>query len=187
MKYEVEITKTSIKKVEIEADSRAEAEELVEAGWNQEKYVLNADDFSRAYFSAEEVKEKIKVMLIKPKCKPEMVQIGTDLKDMQAIVGGNIQVHQPFDDDVAIICNEEGKLSRLPLNRAVYDENGEVLDIIAGDFFICDAPVTSETFQSLNSEQVKKYDKMFREPERFYPTMSGMKVEKIKSKQEMER
>lgn len=40
MKYPVEITETLQKIVEIEAASRAEAEEIAEAEWNKEKYVL---------------------------------------------------------------------------------------------------------------------------------------------------
>lgn len=56
-----------------------------------------------------------------------------------------------------------------------------MIDIIAGTFFICDAPITSETFQSLSDEQIKKYDKMFRDPERFYRVGDEIKVQKIKS------
>lgn len=85
---------------------------------------------------------------------------------MQAVVDGNIQEYQPFDDEAAVICNEEGKMYGLPLNRAIYDKDGEMIDIIAGTFFICDAPFMSETFQSLSDEQVKKYEKMFHDPER---------------------
>ena len=40
MKYPVEITETLQRIVEIEAASRAEAEEIAEAEWNKEKYVL---------------------------------------------------------------------------------------------------------------------------------------------------
>ena len=41
--------------------------------------------------------------------------------------------YMPFDDDVAIICNEEGKMRGLPLNRAVYvqdNDKKEMVDII---------------------------------------------------------
>ena len=62
-----------------------------------------------------------------------------------------------------------------------------MIDIIAGTFFICDAPITSETFQSLSDEQIKKYDKMFRDPERFYRVGDEIKVQKIKSSRGMER
>lgn len=80
-------------------------------------------------------------MLIKPNARPEIVHIGTELEDMQAVVDGNIQEYQPFDDEAAVICNEEGKMYGLPLNRAIYDKDGEMIDIIAGTFFICDAPL----------------------------------------------
>ena len=62
-----------------------------------------------------------------------------------------------------------------------------MIDIIAGIFFICDAPITSETFQSLSDEQIKKYDKMFRDLERFYRVGDEIKVQKIKSSRGMER
>ena len=39
---------------------------------------------------------------------------------MQAVVGGNIEALYPFEEAVSIICNEEGKINGLPLNRAVY-------------------------------------------------------------------
>ena len=50
----------------------------------------------------------------------------------------------PRYDDVAIVCNEEGKLMRLPPSRAITDEDGRVMDVIAGLFFICYAPLESE-------------------------------------------
>ena len=33
---------------------------------------------------------------------------------MQEVVGGDIEEYMPYDDDVAIICNEEGKMRGLP-------------------------------------------------------------------------
>ena len=77
---------------------------------------------------------------------------------MQQLVGGYIEEYMPFEDEVAIICNEEGKVNRLPLNRAVYDEHSkEMIEIIAGDFFIAYAPIESETFKSLPKDLEKKY------------------------------
>ena len=45
MKYEVEITETSQRTVEIEADSKAEAEEIAESNWNNQEYVFDYNDF----------------------------------------------------------------------------------------------------------------------------------------------
>lgn len=135
----------------------------------------------------EKVREKIKVLIIKPGKRPQVHEIGTDLKDMQAVVGGYIQEYQPFDDEAAIICNDEGKLRGLTLNRAVYAANGKLTDIVAGTFFICNAPITSETFQSLSREQLEKYEKMFHTPERFYRTENGIKIQKISPQRDTER
>ena len=57
-------------------------------------------------------------------------------------------------------------MNGLPLNRSLKDEDGKIADIIAGDFFICDA--SGENFSSLNDEQLAKYSEMFKIPERFY-------------------
>lgn len=46
--------------------------------------------------------------------------------------GGLIQaVH--LNDDVDIICHDEGKLMKFPFNRVWLDEDGKILDIFAGN------------------------------------------------------
>lgn len=52
------------------------------------------------------------------------------------MVGGCIEAVYPFDDPVAIVCNEEAKLEGLPLNRALRDEDGDIYDIVAGTFMV---------------------------------------------------
>lgn len=121
--------------------------------------------------------DKITVLLVQPEKRPKLIEIGTSLEEMQAVVGGDIEEYMPFEDEVAIICNEEGKINGLPLNRAVYDEQThEMLDIVAGDFFIAYAPIESEKFKSLPKEMANKYAKQFRNPERFFRTDDGIKA-----------
>ena len=86
---------------------------------------------------------------------------------MQHIVGGNIQAVYPFEEPVALICNEEAKLTNLPPSRALRDEDGNVYDIICGTFFLCAAPPDSENFESLTEEQMERYTKRFQHPEVF--------------------
>lgn len=50
--YEVTITETLQKTVEVEANSREEAERLVEQRWNDSEYILDADSFVGVDFSA---------------------------------------------------------------------------------------------------------------------------------------
>ena len=92
---------------------------------------------------------KLDVLLVKANQRPQEVTITDSLESEQKLVGGMIELYMPFDDDAAIICNEEGKLIGLPLNRAIYDSSGSLVEIIAGDFFICRAPADSDRFESL--------------------------------------
>lgn len=100
--------------------------------------------------------EKISVLLVKPNEYPQLVEIENSLESMQNIVGGCIEEYMPFDDEIDIICNEESKMNGLPLNRAIYSEDKEMIDIIAGTFFICYAPFDSEHFLSLPENLAKK-------------------------------
>ena len=109
----------------------------------------------------------MQVVVVEPKKKPVVQDIDTGLESMQKIVGGSIQAIYPFDEPVALICNEEGKLLNLPLNRALRDDEGNVYDIISGTFFLCAAPPDSDLFTSLTDQQVKTYMERFAVPEIF--------------------
>ena len=109
----------------------------------------------------------MRVIVVEPKKKPVVQDIGPDLESMQKIVGGPIEAIYPFDEPVALICNEEGKLLNLPLNRALRDDEGNVYDIISGTFFLCAAPPDSEHFESLTDQQAKTYMERFAMPEMF--------------------
>lgn len=105
------------------------------------------------------------VLLVEPNEHPRVVEITTRLDDLQQAVGGDIQAIYPFDDNVSLIMNEEGKINGLPLNRALRDENHEVYDIIAGSFLVMG--LTEDDFGSLSKEQISKYEDMFYQPEAF--------------------
>ena len=109
----------------------------------------------------------MQVVVVEPKKKPTAQDIGSDLESMQKIVGGSIEAVYPFADPVALICNEEGKLLGLPLNRALRDDEGNVYDIISGTFFLCAAPPDSNHFAGLTDQQVKTYMEWFAMPEMF--------------------
>lgn len=139
-------------------------------------------------FKIIEKEERIKVLLIEPYKYPKVIEIGDDLDDMQATVGDPIEEYVPFDDDVAIVCNEEGKILGEDLNRAIYDNDGRILDIIAGKFFICYAPLESEKFLSLPDDMLKKYQEKFKYPERITLIDERIIVKPVKPfSKEMER
>ena len=102
----------------------------------------------------------IKVLIVKPSEAPYAAEIPSTLESLQSQVGGLIQALYPFEDAAAIICNDDGKLLGLPLNRPLFDEDGNIYDVIAGTFLV--VGLTEDDFGSLTEEQVEKYTKMFR-------------------------
>ena len=99
------------------------------------------------------------VLLVQPNAYPKKISVGTELEDLQAMVGGDIEVTYPFEDNVAIILNESGKINGLLLNRAIYTEDGDMWDIYAGDFLV--VGLTEDDFGSLTSEQMQKFEEQF--------------------------
>ena len=63
------------------------------------------------------------------------------------------------------ICCESGKLDGLPLNRALRDSDGDIYDIIAGNFFI--AGLGQNDFTDLPHELAARFAEQFRQPELF--------------------
>lgn len=107
----------------------------------------------------------MKVVIVEPHKKARIEEIGRELEDLQEIVGGYIEAIYPFDDPVALVCNDEGKLMGAELNRALYDDRGNVYDIICGTFFVCGLGL--EDFDSLTDDLARKYLKLFGKPEDF--------------------
>ena len=121
---------------------------------------------------------KIKVVICEPGKVARIAEIDNTLEAMQEIVGGYIETY-PLDDldEIVVICNEEGKIKNLPLN-CIY-KNGEIVEIIAGNFFICTANTNTEHFTGLTEKLANKYCEMFKCPEEFIvaETMeNGIKV-----------
>ena len=63
------------------------------------------------------------------------------------------------------ICNEDGKLDGLPLNRALRDSDGDIYDIVAGNFFI--VGLGESDFTDLPHELAERFAEQFRQPEMF--------------------
>ena len=118
----------------------------------------------------------MQVVIVEPKKKPTVQNINDGLEAMQKIVGGTIQAIYPFEEAIALICNDEGKFLNLPLNRALRDNAGCVYDIVAGTFFLCAAPTDKDNFASLTEEQVQTCLKCFAVPEQFIQVGDGVFV-----------
>ena len=175
--YDVTITETLEKVVTIEAESKDDALKAAEEMWKNADIILDAESFADVNYSVGEGREidksnELDVLLVKPGGYAKMTTIDADLASMQKIVGGYIQAVNYFDEPVVLVCNDEGKLNGLELNRAIKDDNGKVLDVIAGTFFICGEGY--ENFTSLPPEHREKFEKMFKKPEAFLKMGKGI-------------
>lgn len=97
--------------------------------------------------------DKIRILVIEPYKEPYQLKVEHTLKNLQNIVGGLIEYIE-LEHNVDLICNEEGKILGLPLNRKVE------YDVICGTFFIA-GQHKGETI-SLSRKQIKKYKKIFK-------------------------
>ena len=117
------------------------------------------------------------VLAVNPGKKPTKLELEDTLEAMQKFVGGTIQAIYPFDDPVAIICNDAGKLGGMEYNRALRDTKGAVYDIICGPFFICG--LGGDDFASLPEDLMETYYKHFERPELFVRVGGNLVVMRV--------
>ena len=90
-------------------------------------YFCDSIGFQMVEFDTQKAQEMkkdktIKVVLVEPGKEARIAEIDSSLAGMQRIVGGMIEPFYPFEESVCIVCNDEGKISGLPLNRAIREE-----------------------------------------------------------------
>ena len=131
----------------------------------------------------------MKVLIVEPGKRPIKADIDHTHHNLQKVVGGYIQAIYPWDDPVALVCDEEGLLKQREFNRYAAPEVA-----IFGTFFICG--LGEEDFASLPKELQKKYEELFHQPEDFlkmgskimaFPTEPAKSSGKSKSAPSQER
>ena len=108
---------------------------------------------------------KLNVLLVKPGQRPERVWIDAGLESLQKAVGGYIEAVYPFEEPVAIIADEEGKVKGKELNRGLRTEDGKLYDVICGDFLV--VGLGEDDFESLTPELMEHFEEVFMQPEMF--------------------
>ena len=183
--FDISIVEILSRQVTVCAENYNQAVEKVSEDWSNQVHVLDSDDFQSVDFAMEtsrEVDRPLSVLLIQPGKVPVRVALKSSLEAMQQTVGGDIQVTYPFSQQVAVICNENGKIENLPHNRALRDEVGEIYDIIHGDFFI--AGMGDESFTSLSEDLMQIFEQRFARPERFAYTNNGIMMMPVSVKRD---
>lgn len=98
------------------------------------------------------------VLVVEPGVAPYEKEVN-GLKEMQATVGGLITVIYPYEEQVAIVSNDESILEGMPFNRSVEGGYGGIF----GTFFVCG--LGEEDFCSLPPEQMERFKKKFHQAE----------------------
>lgn len=133
-------------------------------------------------------KATIDVIMVEPRKPPKVIMLQDSLEAMQKAVGGDIESYMPFPEEVALVCNDDGKWKGMELNRAIYNEEGRMIDIVAGPFFLAYAPIESENYLSMPEDLREKYMEKFKHPEMFIGTERGIKaIPMIKEPDDFER
>jgi len=150
--------------------------------FTDEGYIRNTGDSWNRYYdgSREDISDEyritvsgseperdstITVLVVEPGKEPYAKEIDSGLESLQHEVGGDIQAVYPFAEPVAIICNDEGKVMGMPLNRALRDDDGDIYDIVAGTFMV--VGLTDDSFGSLTPELMQHFADHFKTPEQF--------------------
>lgn len=119
-------------------------------------------------------KKEIEVIVVRPMEKPFIQKIENSLGGYYKAIGCDyIEAVYPFDDPVALVCDEEGKFGQMP-NRAL-KMDGKVYDVVFGTFFICGAG--GANFTSIPEKLKEKYMEMFQFPEAYIK--NGEKVLRV--------
>lgn len=98
------------------------------------------------------------VLVVEPGVLPYEKEIN-GLEEMQATVGGMIDAIYPYEEPVALVCNDEGILLGLPFNRSIENGYGGIF----GTFFVCG--LGEENFDSLSPEHMEKFKEKFKRAE----------------------
>ena len=105
--------------------------------------------------------DKINVLICEPLTAPYMKEIDSSLESLQATVGGGlIQAIYPFEDQVALVCNEEGKINGMTLNRAVYGDEGLRVGSTAGMLYQGGSNILQPDISSRDSLVIRLYHLM---------------------------
>ena len=170
--YDIKITETLEKTVTVRAENLSAAQEKVSQAYSNSEYEFEPVELINTEFQVKSEREieptsfsKMDALLVKPNMFPQPVQIGCELEDLQDIVGGDIEAVSPFNEPVALIMDENGKMSEKEWNRALRDEHGKIYDIVAGDFLV--VGLGEEDFCSLSPDMMRRFEEHFHQPETF--------------------
>ena len=109
----------------------------------------------------------MRILVVEPRKHPRITEIDGSLKQMQKTVGGHIEVVYPWEDNVALVCDEEALYKHTEWNRYICEGLA-----IKGTFFICG--ISGENLADLPLDLAEKYMQSLYSPQVFIRTISGV-------------
>ena len=109
--------------------------------------------------------EKLRVLVVEPRKVPYAKDILAGQEGLSGEVKGPIAAKYPFEDMVALVYNDEAKEMGCPLNRALYNAQGQPCDVIPGTFLV--VGLGEDRFTSLPEDLMDKYAQQFQTVEVF--------------------
>lgn len=103
----------------------------------------------------------IKVLLVEPFNKPKMITIENNYQAISEIICGDVDEYMPFEDNVALLCNADGKRLSLSASHTVTDIETGKTELIYGSFIlVCTSKFDTE-YHSLDDDLIDKYMDLF--------------------------
>ncbi len=116
----------------------------------------------------------MKVLIVEPGKHPRTADIEHTLEAMHAIVGGYLEAVHPWQDPVALVCDEDGLYKDKAWNRIIHRDLA-----IKGTFFICG--IDGDDFSDLPDDLMEKYRQLLYHPQHFFKTPQGFIVTTLHS------
>lgn len=109
--------------------------------------------------------EKIKAVVVKAGEPAKIEEVENSLAGWyETIECDRIECIYPFDGDVCIIADEEGKINGSKPNRTLRDGDGRAYDVIFGTFVIVGYGKDAD-FRGLTDNEAESFRKLFAQPE----------------------
>ncbi len=116
--------------------------------------------------------EKAKIIVARPGEKAYVTELRPEYDYLKKLIGGPLEITYPFSDEVAVICDECGKLKGKMPNRLLHGKHSRVTadcdvedDTYAGTILILGSDLDSEDFTSLTDAQIDLYMDIYGEPQ----------------------
>ena len=106
-------------------------------------------------------KSLIKVLLVEPFNKPKIITIENNYQAISEIICGDVDEYMPFEDDVALICNADGKRLSLSASHIVTDTETGKTELIYGSFILVGTSEFDDEYHLLDDNLINKYMDLF--------------------------